>query len=209
MLFSRALIAAAAVTATALATAAPALAGPPFICHAFELSGNPSLPWSTSAVGGWNNPDPTYDVSRLPADVPTLLTATLPVSARMETLRRATIYASRDRAVADALLKALEARAQANPADANAFMSGEAYSELFMSLVTNADAAAEFVNGIIPSGLEQEAAKIAATVPEEPVEDATGLTKTETPRVLSKQELSVMSAEELQSGLAAGRYKLS
>jgi len=96
-----------------------------------------------------------------------------------------------------------------NPADANAFMSGEAYSELFMSLVTNADAAAEFVNGIIPSGLEQEAAKIAATAPEEPVEDATGLTKTETPRVLSKQELSVMSAEELQSGLAAGRYKLS
>ena len=56
---------------------------------------------------------------------------------------------------------------------------------------------------------KQAYAKIAAAAPEEPVEDATGLTKTETPRVLSKQELSVMSAEELQSGLAAGRYKLS
>src|SRR5690242_8418141 len=120
MLFTRVVIAAAAVSATVLATAAPALAGPPFICHAFELSGSPSLPWSTAAASGWNSPDPTYDVSRLPSDVPTLLTATMPVSARMETLRRATIYASRDRAVADALLKALEARAQANPADANA-----------------------------------------------------------------------------------------
>jgi hypothetical protein len=130
MLFSRALVAAAAVTATALATAAPALAGPPFICHAFELSGHPSLPWSGSAAG-WNNPDPTYDVTRLPADVPTLLTATLPVSARMETLRRATIYASRDRAVADALLKALEARAQANPADANALFDAGFLTEAY------------------------------------------------------------------------------
>ena len=25
--------------------ATPALAGPPFICHAFDLSGSPSLPW--------------------------------------------------------------------------------------------------------------------------------------------------------------------
>jgi len=131
MLFSRALVAAAAVTAAALASAAPALAGPPFICHAFELSGNPSLPWSTSAAGGWNSPDPTYDVSRLPADVPKLLTAALPVSARMETLRRATIYASRDRAVADALLKALEARAQANPADANALFDAGFLTEAY------------------------------------------------------------------------------
>jgi hypothetical protein len=130
MLFSRALIAAAAVTATALATAAPALAGPPFICHAFELSGNPSLPWSDSAAG-WNSPDPAYDVSRLPADVPKLLTSTMPVSARMETLRRATIYASRDRAVADTLLKALEARAQANPADANALFDAGFLTEAY------------------------------------------------------------------------------
>ena len=48
--------------------ATPALAGPPFICHAFDLSGNPSLPWSSTAAG-WNNPDPAYDVSKLTADV--------------------------------------------------------------------------------------------------------------------------------------------
>ena len=76
----------------------PALAGPPFICHAFELSGNPSLPWGNVAAAGWNNPDPAYDVSRLTGDVTKLLTPATPVSARMETLRRATIYASRDKA---------------------------------------------------------------------------------------------------------------
>ena len=34
---------------------------------------------------------------------------------------------------------------------ATAFSQTEAYSQLFMELATNADAAAEFVNGIIPS----------------------------------------------------------
>ena len=35
--------------------------------------------------------------------------------------------------------------------DLESFMSTEAYSELFMELVTDADAAAKFLNGIIPS----------------------------------------------------------
>src|SRR5687768_14261166 len=105
MLFKHS-VAAAAFAAVACA-ATPAVAGPPFICHAFELSGSPSLPWGSAAAAGWNNPDPTYDVSRLPVDVPALLTDATPVSARMETLRRATIYASRDKAVAALLLQAL------------------------------------------------------------------------------------------------------
>jgi hypothetical protein len=121
-----------AVTFSALSLAAtPALAGPPFICHAFELSGSPSLPWSTSADGGWNSPDPAYDVSRLTADVTRLLTPATPVSARMETLRRATIYASRDRAVAATLLKALEARAEANKGDANALFDAGFLTEAY------------------------------------------------------------------------------
>jgi len=110
--------------------ATPALAGPPFICHAFDLSGNPSLPWSSTAAG-WNNPDPAYDVSKLTADVTRLLTPSMPVSARMETLRRATIYASRDRAVANTLLKTLEARAKANPADANALFDAGFLTEAY------------------------------------------------------------------------------
>lgn len=41
-----------------------------------------------------------------------------------------------------------------NVEESNAFSQTEAYSELFMKLATNADAAAEFVNGIIPKQLE-------------------------------------------------------
>lgn len=37
-----------------------------------------------------------------------------------------------------------------------AFESTEAYSELFMELATNADAAAEFVNGVIPQVPQNE-----------------------------------------------------
>lgn len=37
--------------------------------------------------------------------------------------------------------------------ESKAFSQTEAYSELFMKLATNADAAAEFVNGIVPKQL--------------------------------------------------------
>ena len=36
------------------------------------------------------------------------------------------------------------------------FAQTEAYSQLFMELATDADAAAKFVNGIMPAGLEQQ-----------------------------------------------------
>lgn len=39
------------------------------------------------------------------------------------------------------------------------FKQTEAYSELFMELATDADKAAEFMNGIIPGGVDTEAAK--------------------------------------------------
>jgi hypothetical protein len=41
------------------------------------------------------------------------------------------------------------------------FVSTEAYSELFMELVTDTDAAIEFINGIIPAGMTEEDAKAA------------------------------------------------
>ena len=37
------------------------------------------------------------------------------------------------------------------------FMQSEAYSELFMELATDADAASAFINGILPAGLVEEA----------------------------------------------------
>ena len=44
------------------------------------------------------------------------------------------------------------------------FESTEAYSTLFMELVTDAERAAEFIQGIIPSDLAEEAAKVAGPV---------------------------------------------
>ena len=42
---------------------------------------------------------------------------------------------------------------------ANAFAETEAYSQLFMELATDADAAAKFVNGIVPKDTAMEAEK--------------------------------------------------
>lgn len=42
---------------------------------------------------------------------------------------------------------------------AEAFAETEAYSQLFMELATDADAAARFVNGIIPKDMQAEAQK--------------------------------------------------
>lgn len=42
------------------------------------------------------------------------------------------------------------------------FMQSEAYSELFMALATDANAASEFINGILPKGLVEEAKKLEA-----------------------------------------------
>lgn len=41
---------------------------------------------------------------------------------------------------------------------ADDFKETEAYSQIFMELATNADAAAEFINGIVPADLAQKAA---------------------------------------------------
>lgn len=48
------------------------------------------------------------------------------------------------------------------------FTQTEAYSELFMELATNAEAATEFVNGIIPKALAAEVAKEQAKNPNFP-----------------------------------------
>ena len=47
------------------------------------------------------------------------------------------------------------------PEDLESFMATEAYSELFMELVTDAVAAAEFVNGIMPNNIETKPAPVA------------------------------------------------
>ena len=91
--------------------AGAAEAGPPLICQPFDAGNAALLPWSTGQ--GWNTPDRSYDVQRLTADTLRLLSREMPVLARMENLRRATIYAAQDKRVAAELLAAVLGQALA------------------------------------------------------------------------------------------------
>jgi hypothetical protein len=88
----------------------PALAGPPLLCFPFDIGSARSLPMGH---GNWHETDSRYDVSHLVADTLDLLTPTTPVTVRMETMRRATIYAAGHPKLAAALLDELQARAAA------------------------------------------------------------------------------------------------
>jgi len=88
--------------------ASTAEAGPPLICHPFDAGKASLLPWAKG--DGWNTPDRSYDVQRLTADTMRLLSPETPVLARMENLRRATIYAAQDKRVAAELLSAVVGR---------------------------------------------------------------------------------------------------
>ncbi len=66
-----------------------ALAGPPLICHPFDIGNARSLPWSGPV---WSRIDKNYNTDHLVEDTLGLLTPNTPVLVRMETLRRATVY---------------------------------------------------------------------------------------------------------------------
>jgi hypothetical protein len=100
----------AAVAAAAVLTAHPAFAGPPLLCEPFEIGTARSLPMGHR---DWQAIDPTYDVSHLVDDTLALLNGRTGVMVRMETLRRATIYAATRPLIAAELLKKLEDRANA------------------------------------------------------------------------------------------------
>ena len=114
-----------------LVTASPALAGPPLICNPFVTEGGKLIAWGTGS--GWNTPDHAYDITKLVGDTTAVLTPETPVLTRMENLRRATIYAMRDPAVAEQLLKALMARALSTTNDGGAWFDAgyliEAYRQ--------------------------------------------------------------------------------
>jgi hypothetical protein len=95
------------VLSLTLLFASSAAAGPPLICHPFEIGAAKSLPWHGSA---WTAVDPAYNVKNLVNDTLSLLTPDTPVLVRMETLRRATVYARRDAGLAGQLLASLRAR---------------------------------------------------------------------------------------------------
>jgi len=94
----------------------PTLAGPPLICWPIDIGPAQSLPWPANGQSVTGRPD--YDVNRLVADTLALLDPGTAVIVRMETLRRATIYAQRDSNAARELLLQLESRGDKNQSDA-------------------------------------------------------------------------------------------
>jgi hypothetical protein len=84
-----------------------ALAGPPLICHPIEIGQAKSLPW----VDWTHKGNSDYDLKNLTRDTLAILDSNTPVLVRMETLRRATIYARQDPQVAKELITRLQARA--------------------------------------------------------------------------------------------------
>jgi len=113
------------------------------------------------------------------------------------------------------------------------FVSSEAYSALFMELVTDADKAGEFINGIVPDGMDDLAKKIgedklqmplkqdsgdyreprphpsdpaAAPVVRAPIAANVDVTPT---RILTKAEAVAMDSTDLANLLAAGKAVIS
>jgi hypothetical protein len=90
-----------------LGLTASAQAGPPLICHPFGIGQAKTLPaadWNQRGSGG-------YDLKNLTRDTLAILDSGAPVLVRMETLRRATIFARQDPQVAKELITRLQARA--------------------------------------------------------------------------------------------------
>jgi len=91
------------------------------------------------------------------------------------------------------------------------FESTEAYSELFIELVTDTDAAIEFINGVIPSGMVEEAQRVAAVDLKPVPEQVTIVESGAEPQLVTRADLISMSHDELAAlpdRIAAGEAVL-
>lgn len=99
--------------------ATSAFAGPPLICHPFDIGNAKSLPWTGT---GWDlSGNENYDAKNLTQDTLAILDAGAPVIVRMETLRRATLYARKDPQAAKELITKLYQRTTGAHVDAHAW----------------------------------------------------------------------------------------
>ncbi len=95
--------------AAVLLSANAAQAGPPLVCHVFQIGQAKSLPLASHS---WNlSGSENYDTKNLVKDTLEILGPQTPVLVRMETLRRATLYARKDPLAAKELLAKLYSRA--------------------------------------------------------------------------------------------------
>jgi hypothetical protein len=135
------------LAATLVTLAAPfAFAGPPLVCHPLDIGPARSLPWRSDA-NTWKGARSDYNLARLTGDTLALLAAEPPIIVRMETLRRAAIYASGDVDVARDLLKTLLDRADAKGRDPLAAFDAGYLVETYRQIVPIAPAIAPLVEG--------------------------------------------------------------
>lgn len=117
-----------ALLVAALFTPSLAFAGPPLICHPYEIGAAKSLPG-----GDWGHGlNQSYDRKNLVRDTLEAITPATPVLVRMETLRRAALYATdnlsrwgsgytaEDKALALGVLQELRAQTEKTSGQANA-----------------------------------------------------------------------------------------
>lgn len=119
-----------AITGFALLASVAAWAGPPAVCHAIEIGDAKSLPWSVSSTD-FKKGDPSYDINRLVPDTLALLSPSMPVKVRMETMRRAALYSAGapDGKLALELFNKLKARVDSNNADAMAWFDAGYFAQ--------------------------------------------------------------------------------
>ncbi len=103
--------------ATFFVLASAAVAGPPLICHPFDIGNAKSLPWISH---DWNlSGAENYDTHNLSGDTLAILNSSQVALIHMETLRRATLYARKDPVVAKQLLLQLVTRAKSAEASSS------------------------------------------------------------------------------------------
>src|SRR6266446_3495247 len=103
--------------ATFFVLTSAALAGPPLICHSFDIGNAKSLPWISH---DWNlSGAENYDTHNLSGDTLAILNSSQVALIHLETLRRATLYARKDPVVAKQLLLQLVTRAKSAEASSS------------------------------------------------------------------------------------------
>jgi len=103
--------------ATFFVLTSAAVAGPPLICHPFDIGNAKSLPWISH---DWNlTGAENYDTHDLSGDTLAILNSSQVPLIHMETLRRATLYARKDPVAAKQLLLQLFARAKSAEASSS------------------------------------------------------------------------------------------
>jgi hypothetical protein len=127
--------------------AVPAFAGPPLVCFPYDIGTARSLPWDSEGHG-WKGMRTDYRVAQLTTDTLGLLAPTTPVIVRMETLRRAALYATTDPDASRALLTAFLDRAKARAGDALATFDAGYLVETYRQMSPFAPATAVLAKGI-------------------------------------------------------------